>query len=513
MLLNSFLKKSKVLEMNGIKYVIVDQIGEGAFGYVYKVKEHAPLSPHSNSQSTYYAIKKMICQSEVQLEEAKKEIQLLQEIDHGNVLPLIHSTVLSTKSENVEVYLLLPLYQQSLQNLIDSGSSGYPHCSFVDRNLVRKVFFGCASGVHAIHSAGYRHGDLKPANILLDPLHNPVITDFGSAEKLICEVFTRQQALTIQDNASVKTTASFRAPELFDTPSQCVVDGKSDVWGLGCTFYATLFSRTPFEAQVDGLSVLAVLSGNFSFPSTSTWPPEYHTMISACLRVDLEQRLSIEDLKILTSILPDPLVDPVAALDNHLSATFSSQDLLHTSASLSPSTHKAESFGQSLLKKLTSKEVPPETPPPKHTDAPNLSSFADFEHFPEPNSVNNSPVITRPVVPAVSPSVEKSMPPHEVTPEMSKVMKEAEDWGGEDADEWDFQSCEATLLTPADISQETPNLPTVMPPSVTTTTLPIEYLANNSTPHISSPDIINQDSDDFEFGDFQVASGEPVDHL
>jgi serine/threonine kinase 16 len=30
-------------------------------------------------------------------------------------------------------------------------------------------------------------------------------------------------------------TATFRAPELFDVPSHCTVDGRMDVWALGCT--------------------------------------------------------------------------------------------------------------------------------------------------------------------------------------------------------------------------------------------------------------------------------------
>jgi serine/threonine kinase 16 len=30
-------------------------------------------------------------------------------------------------------------------------------------------------------------------------------------------------------------TATFRAPELFDVPSHCTLDGRMDVWALGCT--------------------------------------------------------------------------------------------------------------------------------------------------------------------------------------------------------------------------------------------------------------------------------------
>jgi serine/threonine kinase 16 len=514
MLLNPFIKKSKLIEIQGIKYVIDEQIGEGAFGYVYRVKEY---SSALNSHSVSYAIKKMICQSEDQIQEAQLEIRVLSQINHGNVLSIINSCIVTAKSsENIEVYLLLPLYQVSLQQLIDDGL-GYPECSIANRRDVQKIIFGCVSGLYAIHAAGYRHGDIKPANILLDSDRNPVITDFGSAVQLRVEVTNRQQALAIQDAASSKTTASFRSPELFDTPSHCVIDGKSDVWGMGCTYFATLFSRTPFEAPIEGLSVLAVLSGNFAFPLTSTWPPEYHTMISACLRVDAEQRLSCDDLKILAGILPDP-VDYLTLL-----APLSP----HTNPSPSHKDNKSESFGQSLIKKLTSIEILPETPKrpaaapsPIATVAPVTNgfetaafpSFADFEHFPEPSS-SAPPVSAAPATPSSLPPSNALVEPSPSTTNndsfhangfkdlSSQGAAVTQDGNGvqgcgeeeeEDDEEWNFQSCEASLLT----SDEP--LPDPSP------ALPQEPIAEEF------PEIAHQDSDDFEFGDFQDAEKNSV---
>lgn len=469
-MLNSFLlKKSKVLTINNQKYVIDEQIGEGAFGYVYKVHD-------INNSKLFYAIKKIICQSSEQLEEAQHEINLLTTIQHGNVLSLHMSCVQSNKSsstsssENMEVYLLLPLYQESLQNIIDT-SSGYPECG-LDRRDVQKIIFGCVNGIHAIHLAGYRHGDIKPANVLLDADRNPVITDFGSAEPLSTEITNRQQALSVQDRAATKTTASFRAPELFDTPSHCIIDGKSDVWALGCTYYAMLFSRTPFEAPVEGLSVLAVMSGNFSFPSSSTWPPEYHTMISACLRVDLEQRLSIEDLKILAGILPDPV--------DYL--TLSSPSPSHKEV-------KHDGFGHSLMKKLTNKE-----PVPVSSDEisfePNFSSFADFENFQK----HATPSVRNKLDPAPQ-SLHKaaaasSSNHEEISSKVTEVVLQQEE-DNED-EEWNFQSCEATLLV-SDVPIESSAIQQGE-----------EVIQNNEIP---IPQLGHQESDDFdeEFGDFQAA--------
>ena len=35
----------------------------------------------------------------------------------------------------------------------------------------------------------------------------------------------------------------YRAPELFEVPSECVISVKSDVWSLGCSIYAAAFGK------------------------------------------------------------------------------------------------------------------------------------------------------------------------------------------------------------------------------------------------------------------------------
>lgn len=59
---------------------------------------------------------------------------------------------------------------------------------------------------------------------------------------------------TVQEAAAAICTAAYRAPELLDTPSHCTIDGKADVWAVGCTIYNMLYSRTPFESPVEVIS-------------------------------------------------------------------------------------------------------------------------------------------------------------------------------------------------------------------------------------------------------------------
>jgi serine/threonine kinase 16 len=53
----------------------------------------------------------------------------------------------------------------------------------------------------------------------------------------------------------------FRAPELFEVPSNCTISAKTDIWSLGCSMYAAAFGQSPFDG-----SALAAVSGRIPFP-------------------------------------------------------------------------------------------------------------------------------------------------------------------------------------------------------------------------------------------------------
>jgi serine/threonine protein kinase len=299
------------ITINQHKYTILDQIGEGAYAFVYRVKQSTgriafPLSTTATSSSSTredqcFAIKKIICQLDEQLVEAKKEIAFLRKVNHPNIMKLIDCDIVhfpkkGSVTEHDEVYMLLPLYHTNVQALVSQGK-GYPNSVFgVESMVLRRILMDCCRGLLAIHQAGYRHADFKPGNILLTKDHRAVLTDFGSVCPLKTIVTSRLEALRVQEEAAVATTASYRSPELFDTPSQCVIDERADVWSYGCTLYFMMYSSNPFEVGKEGLSTLAVQSAHYSLPRPSKWPDEYDHIIKGCLQVDCKDRFSMESL-------------------------------------------------------------------------------------------------------------------------------------------------------------------------------------------------------------------------
>ena len=73
--------------------------------------------------------------------------------------------------------------------------------------------------------------DLKPANVLMTADHEQaVLIDLGSVTSARMKLNSRKEALALQELCAETCTAPFRAPELFEPPSQGSVDEKTDVW-------------------------------------------------------------------------------------------------------------------------------------------------------------------------------------------------------------------------------------------------------------------------------------------
>jgi serine/threonine kinase 16 len=97
----------------------------------------------------------------------------------------------------------------------------------------------------------------------------PILMDLGSIAPSPTPITSRSLALQVQDTAAEHSTMPYRAPELFDVKTDSIVDTKVDIWSLGCTLYACLVGKSPFEARSDetgGSLSICVLGGDWRFP-------------------------------------------------------------------------------------------------------------------------------------------------------------------------------------------------------------------------------------------------------
>ena len=310
---------------------VVKQVAEGGFSYVYLARSTSLPHPH-------YALKKLHCQTPEQLTLAQQEIAALQRCRHQGVSRLVdHATVRpkDAPDDTVDVLLLFPYYPNgSLADLPSPPHSSpnpppHPHPSKPDDpkstphhtttrwpwSEEECIVFHLATceALQAIHHQGYTHRDIKPHNILLaSPLPRsspspstsssvprftpalmshlsrlslplPVLIDLGSLTSSPLPIPTRSAALSHQDHAATHTTASYRPPELWQVKVGVELDGRVDVWGLGCVLYWVMTGRSAMEGE-GGVSMLRCMEGRLE------WEEGDRRRYSAVLR-EYAQRL------------------------------------------------------------------------------------------------------------------------------------------------------------------------------------------------------------------------------
>lgn len=137
----------------------------------------------------------------------------------------------------------------------------------------------------------------------------PILMDLGSLAPSPTPITSRSLALQVQDTAAEHSTMPYRAPELFDVKTGSVIDTKVDIWSLGCTLYACLVGKSPFEARSDetgGSLSMCVLGGDWRFPDEGRGKKKageegaitenVKEVVRACLKVEPSERPDVDGL-------------------------------------------------------------------------------------------------------------------------------------------------------------------------------------------------------------------------
>jgi len=212
------------LEVGTGTYEIVEQVGTGSMGVVYRardpvgrvvaVKRVHPAALHTPEVRARF----------------ENEIRAVHALQHPGIVT-VHSV---QEIDNAPCLVM---------EFVDGGTlagrlANVPQDAGWAADMVGRI----AAAVHHAHTKGIIHRDLTPKNVLITADGRPKIADFGLAA--LAEEETR-----ITTAGAVLGTPAYMAPEQAGGMAQGV-DGRADVYALGVILYEALTGQTPFKGSM-----------------------------------------------------------------------------------------------------------------------------------------------------------------------------------------------------------------------------------------------------------------------
>lgn len=204
------------------RYEILETIGRGDFATVFSARDH--------ELGREVAVKQIHPQFLVdprQLERYWQEAQLLASLEHPHIM-----TIYDVVRERG--WLILERMQGNLAEML----GGNP----VDLKDLRLTLNYTLRALQCMHEHGIVHGDIKPANLMVDRNHRVKLGDFGIARRLQGD-----------DGSVVKGTTKYMAPEVVSDQFGAV-GPHSDLYSLGFTAYELMCGEY-FQELFPGLNM------------------------------------------------------------------------------------------------------------------------------------------------------------------------------------------------------------------------------------------------------------------
>jgi len=212
---------------------ITDVLGEGGMGIVYKAVRRM-----LKRQVALKVLPKSIAErAPAYVERFIKEAQSAARLSHPNIV-----AVYNVGKDGDQAYMEMEFVPgRSLRGIINEGP-----LSELEATRIAKI---TADALSYAHEEGIIHRDIKPDNIMLTNDGTVKVADFG----LAANVWDRSETAVSEEAPSEgaeppKGGITVGTPQ-YMSPQQCrgeTVDGRTDIYALGATFYALLCGHAPF---------------------------------------------------------------------------------------------------------------------------------------------------------------------------------------------------------------------------------------------------------------------------
>jgi predicted permease len=222
------------------RYLFDRELGRGGMGTVYLARDVRLGRPVAVKVITAEAV------SGIGVEQFLKEIGFTTQLYHPHILPLYDAGVAAGQPYYVTAYMR----EGSLRDLLARQHR-------LPATQVATLIAGIAAALSHAHAHGILHCDIKPENVLLAGDH-AYLADFGVARAVYREAFEWDRPSSLDSSAG---TPAYVSPE--QAAGERDLDGRSDLYSLGCLAFEMLAGRPPFR----GANALDTVSQRFREPA------------------------------------------------------------------------------------------------------------------------------------------------------------------------------------------------------------------------------------------------------
>jgi tetratricopeptide (TPR) repeat protein len=206
----------------GERYEIIQLLGEGGMGSVYKARDRA-----LDRLVALKVIRPELARNPEIVRRFKQELILARQVTHKNVIR-IHDL---GQADGLQFITMDFVEGQDLRGLLRDRGKLPPE-------QAAKVMLQICRALEAAHSEGVIHRDLKPQNVMLDAGGRVYVMDFGIARSAYLPGMTQTGALI--------GTPEYMSPE--QARGEKLTE-RSDIFSLGVIFYELLMGGSPYASD------------------------------------------------------------------------------------------------------------------------------------------------------------------------------------------------------------------------------------------------------------------------
>ncbi len=258
-----------------LHYRLIEKVGEGGMGVVWKAVDSRLDRPVALK-----VLRDDHADGRERMARLRHEARAVAALNHPNIV-----TIHAVEEVDDTALLVMELVEgKSLDRIIPEGGLSMGTFYNMAGLLLRAVI--------AAHERGILHGDLKPANVIVNEDGQMKIMDFGLARLMPTteNVTLPDDSPTVTLETRIQGTMQYMSPEqLRGEP----IDARADIFAVGVVLHEMLLGSVPFNADRPADLISAILRDDapLAHERCSDVPEPLARLIHRCLAKDPDQRV------------------------------------------------------------------------------------------------------------------------------------------------------------------------------------------------------------------------------